>query len=136
MSARRYRPISQLDISFFAFPFNQFVGLGMAGLHFLGRMTAGTRIFYCSAPYVSPFGYRACLHEIRVKDDDASIQYVCERCGQYYDWLGILTKYIKVCPDCGRWIEMDDATNFCGRHGEKRVPMEHREVRISQKCTD
>jgi hypothetical protein len=56
-----------------------------------------------------------------VKDED--IPYMCERCAEYFDWLGILTKLVKKCPECGREIEIQDPINFCNQHGDKRVPM-------------
>lgn len=61
---------------------------------------------------------------------DENIPYMCERCGQYFDWLGILTKLVKKCPECGREIGIQDPINFCNQHGDKRVPMHIREVRM------
>lgn len=63
------------------------------------------------------------------------IPYIREWCGFYFDWLGILTKYVKICSEYGRCLEMNDSKNCCNWHGDRRVRMEVREGRTSTKVT-
>jgi DNA-directed RNA polymerase subunit RPC12/RpoP len=129
----RYRPIRMRDISSWSWYINPVVGLVMTGFDLVQRMNKEMNkeeAFYCSAP--AQWRYGLCFKNVTVEDSvkDEDIPYMCERCGQYFDWLGILTKLVKKCPECGREIGIQDPINFCNQHGDKRVPMRIREVRM------
>jgi hypothetical protein len=139
MMRTRYRPISLSDIRNAAAPYSLFFGFVISGIDFVQSLNPRRRSFFCSAPLPSMrqgVYNPLCFQEIHVSEDDEEIPYICERCGFYFDWLEILTKYVKVCPECNRCLEMRDSRNFCNRHGERRVHMEVREVRISLQCSD
>ena len=52
---------------------------------------------------------------------------VCHKCGEEIDWVGIVTRKIKICPQCNREYRLDD--NYCLYHlprvalVEKEIPL-------------
>jgi hypothetical protein len=132
-----------LDVATFVMPMAPLVGL-LIGISSIFQRAPPSPIqsYFCSAPfsptYVGEVWRPWCLNEVRVREgdvDEDSILWICERCGQPFDWLGILTRLVKECPECKRCIEMDKTTNFCGKHGDRQVRMRVKEVSKSYKYT-
>jgi hypothetical protein len=130
MDRKRYRPVRLGEYWLDFWKVDPLLGAGVAGLDIIQGMNKEAT-FYCTAPFLSPYG--RCSKDVtvqaNVKDED--IPSMCERCGQYFDWVGILRKLVKKCPECVREIPIQDNTiNFCNQHGDRRVPMQIKEVRM------
>ena len=78
---------------------------------------SGRQTFYC--------GNLDCQEPIHVYPLDRPS--FCTICGTEIDWIGITTKTIKACPECG-W-EYEEKHKYCKNHGKmlvsKEVPKEY-----------
>jgi DNA-directed RNA polymerase subunit RPC12/RpoP len=71
-------------------------------------------------------GNMFCRNFITVKETD-EIPYVCENCGKEINWVGILTKIAKECPQCKK--RYFGFPNYC-RHHRPAVALKEIEIRI------
>jgi ribosomal protein L37AE/L43A len=55
-----------------------------------------------------------------------AIPKVCSKCGSEFDWVGVKTRIIKICPTCGTQGAIGDY--FCPSHSNPSVRLVEKEI--------
>ena len=92
----RYRPISLTDIWMGRLFLPSFIEsnplwdisaiFSFVGDLFSSYYKPNERTFLCSAPYPNPYSLGRCYYKVEVQNKIFPEK--CERCGNYFDWIG------------------------------------------------